>query len=397
QNLGIKAVRLNSIIEASDYLYSYTSITNYTAVDPLLGDSSHVELLAALLHQKGMYLLMDIPLSSLQTEVSDSSYGVSLAEVYPVLKYWLSLGVDGFFFPDITEYSDDPGLVEAMYKWRNVLDQFSSGSEHRVMMVPVALLEKLKSAEFTHLDHLLHLVDLIDVPVNLTGSAEMIPEVLKSATAWDSHASLPWINWNMGGIERERVAALTHHHPLGRSLLLLFFPGTITLYYGDELGLSQASQERGWSSIMHWNGGKHAGFSSVEPWQDLPEGWEDNNVEATNDTISSLTTMISARQKKVPIYINGIFDYQGDYHPIKSANYRVRHADHGLIIIDRFYPRRNQYAVVANLGPNTVNQDLSRFYFGGSVLASSHGQSGYVMFRNISLQPGEALACILDL
>ncbi|XP_045597412.1 oligo-1,6-glucosidase isoform X2 [Procambarus clarkii] len=412
QNLGIKAVRLNSIMEASDYLNNLTSITNYTAVDPLLGDSNDVKLLAALLHQKGMYLLMDMPLNSLQVTVpvmgnianeegvgnAKSIHSVSLAEVYPVLQYWLSLGVDGFFFTDITQFTSEPGLVEAMHEWRNILDRFSKGMEHKVMMVPVALLNNLKSMEFPHLDHLLQLVDLIDVPVNLTGSAETIPEVLKSATAWDSHVSLPWINWNMGGVKRERVATLTRHHPLGRALLLLFFPGTITLYYGDELGgLSQTSQARSWSTVMRWNGGKHAGFSSVKPWHDLSVGWENDNIEVQNNTISTLATMISARQEKVPIYINGIFDYEGDYHPSKAANYRVRHSDHELIIIDRFYPRRNQYAVVANLGHNTIDQDLSHFYFGGSVLASSHGQSGYVMFRNISLQPGEALACILDL
>lgn len=72
--------------------------------------------------------------------------------------------------------------------------------------------------------------------------SQVIPDVLSSATAWDSHASLPWINWNMGGIGRHRVAALADHHPLGRSLVLLFFPGTITLYYGDELDSSSASQ-----------------------------------------------------------------------------------------------------------------------------------------------------------
>lgn len=65
--------------------------------------------------------------------------------------------------------------------------------------------------------------------------------------------------------------------------------------------------------------------------------------------------------------------------------------------MDRFYPRRNQYAVVVNLGNEVINTDLSHYYFGGSVLASSHGQTGFVTFRNISLQPGEALACILDL
>ena len=72
---------------------------------------------------------------------------------------------------------------------------------------------------------------------------QTIPEVLRGATAWDSRASLPWINWNMGGTGRQRVAALTDLHPLGHSLVLLFFPGTITLYYGDELDSFSVSHQ----------------------------------------------------------------------------------------------------------------------------------------------------------
>lgn len=158
-------------------------------------------------------------------------------------------------------------------------------------------------------------------------SSQAIPEVLDKATAWDSHASLPWINWNMGGTGRLRVASLTDH-PLGRSLVLLFFPGTITLYYGDELDSFSApqvnivyetgaeiidptqgrflliicfflAQDDGWSSIMAWNNDAHAGFSSSDPWRPLNAGWEDDNIENQNYTISELSTMVSARQEKV--------------------------------------------------------------------------------------------------
>ncbi|XP_050734089.1 4F2 cell-surface antigen heavy chain-like isoform X2 [Eriocheir sinensis] len=392
QSLGVRGVRLASILKASDYLASHTAVVNYTAVDPLLGTLEDLKMLATHLHQRDMYLLMDLPLAYATAENT-----ITLAGVYPVLKHWLALGVNGFFFPDITELAGDPGLVEALHEWRNILDQYSSGMEHRVMMAPVELLDKLQADGFPHLDHLIHQLDLIDVSVNLTGPAEVIPDLLRSATAWDNHASLPWINWHMGGIGRQRVAALADLHPLGRSLVLLFFPGTITLYYGDELDSSSMSQDDDWSSIMAWNTDAHAGFSSTEPWRPLNTGWEDDNVENQNYTISVLSTMVMARQEKVPIYINGIFDYEGDYHPTKTNNYRVRFAKEDLLIMDRFYPRRNQYAVVANLGNEVINKDLSHYYFGGSVLASSHGQTGFVTFRNISLQPGEALACILDL
>ncbi|KAG0711903.1 Glucan 1,6-alpha-glucosidase [Chionoecetes opilio] len=393
QSLGVRSVRLASVLEATDYLDSHTAVANYTAVEPLLGTLEDLRALATHLHQRDMYLLMDIPLAQATGEKV-----MSLAWVSPVLKHWLALGVDGFHFPDLTQLAGDPGLVEALHGWRGILDQYSHGSEHRVMMAPVELLDTLQANTFPHLDHLIRQLDLIDVTLNLTGSAKSIPEVVKGATAWDSHASLPWINWNMGGTGKQRVASLTDLHPLGRSLVLLFLPGTITLYYGDELdSLNAAPQDNGWSSVMAWNSEAHAGFSSVDPWRPLNSGWEDDNVDDQNDTITALSTMVWARQKKVPIYINGIFDYKGDYHPTKTANYRVRHAGEDLLIMDRFFPRRNGYALVANLGDYAINKDLSHFYFGGSVLASSHGHTGFVTFHNMSLQPGEALVCILDL
>ncbi|XP_042869056.1 neutral and basic amino acid transport protein rBAT-like isoform X2 [Penaeus japonicus] len=425
KNIGIKAIRLNSVLETRDYLHSLTPVTNYTAVDPIFGSNKDLHLLAAVLHEKEMYLLMDIPLNfntspNLGADVNDTGMAVNqmkdrhlpLSHVSEGLRYWLSLGVDGFFFPDIAKFMSESELLEAMHEWRNTLDRFSHGTEHRVMMVPLGLLSNLKTANSLHLDRVLHLVDLIDAPVDLTGSAQTIPEVLNSTTAWDTHASLPWINWNMGGMRRERVHDLTNNHPLGRTFLLLFFPGTVTLYYGDEIGLSGASEAplsvgqttgmecdsgSGWASIMQWNDDVGAGFSSAKPWQSLGKGWEEANVNAQNDTIAALKAMVTARQEKVPMYINGIFDYKGDYHPTKTSNYRIRYADEDLIVIDRFFPRRNQFAIVANLGQDVLTKDLSHLYFGGSVLASSHGHSGYVKFRSISLQPGEALVCILDL
>lgn len=58
-------------------------------------------------------------------------------------------------------------------------------------------------------------------------------------------------------------------------------------------------QDDDWSSIMAWNTDAHAGFSSTEPWRPLNTGWEDDNVENQNYTISVLSTMVMARQEKV--------------------------------------------------------------------------------------------------
>lgn len=59
------------------------------------------------------------------------------------------------------------------------------------------------------------------------------------------------------------------------------------------------AQDDGWSSIMAWNNDVNAGFSSAEPWRPLNDGWEIDNVDNQNYTISVLSTMVLARQEKV--------------------------------------------------------------------------------------------------
>ena len=79
-----------------------------------------------------------------------------------------------------------------------------------------------------------------------------------------------------------------------------------------------------------------------------------------------------------------------------SLVFQLRYKDASLLILDRFYPRRQQYTVVVNLGTTTLTRDLSHYYYGGTVVASSHGKAGYIKFRQITLMPSEALVCVLD-
>ena len=99
---------------------------------------------------------------------------------------------------------------------------------------------------------------------------------------------------------------------------------------------------------------------------------------------------------QVPIYINGIFKYEGDYHPKKTTNYKIRRSAEHLLVVDRFYPRRNKYALAINLANTSHIWDLSKLYFCGNVLASSHGREGDVDFRHLELAAGEAMAFVLD-
>ncbi|XP_076037082.1 uncharacterized protein LOC143032005 isoform X4 [Oratosquilla oratoria] len=303
-------------------------------------------------------------------------------------------------FLDIEKLVSEDGLLNSMHQWRNVLDSYHRGHLDRIMMVPVGFLEKMREFEFPHLDRLITIVDLIDAPLDMSG-IEKLPERIQSVVAWDAHQSFPWINWHVATLAAGHSSpGAQHYSSIGATIFLLTLPGTVSVHYGDEINLHGPKQGKvephNWTSIMQWTDQKFAGFSTTDPWKSLSPGWDFNNVYNHNHTIEPVRQMIKLRQEKVPIYVNGIFNYEGDYHPTKSTNYKMRIARDGLVVLDRFYPRRHQYAVISNLSPQLLDADISHLYYGGAVAVSSHDKEGYLIFKNVTLAPGEGLLCILD-
>ncbi|XP_018019777.1 uncharacterized protein LOC108676237 [Hyalella azteca] len=232
---------------------------------------------------------------------------------------------------------------------------------------------------------------------------------MRGALELSTSPSSPWLMWSVGGVGRPRAS---HTSPLasnltdagsrssvGRDLLLMFLPGSASLYYGDEIDVSVPShlQSLDWAGIMAWSGSNEAGFSSHPPWLALGGLHKSYNVEALRlSSIASVSALAAHKRTEPPLYINGLFNFEGDYHPTHASNLKVRYVDDDLLILERFYPRRRQYLVVANLGHNAVTRDLSHYYYGGEVVASSHNNSGYIEFRNLQLEPSEVLVCVLD-
>ena len=127
-------------------------------------------------------------------------------------------------------------------------------------------------------------------------------------------AALPpdaWPNWVLGNHDRPRVA--TRRGPVQArvaAMLLLTLRGTPTLYYGDELGVTDVMipptlvqdprelREPGLGlgrdpvrSPMPWDGSTNAGFSTVAPWLPLNSDWPVRNVECQIQDASSILTL----------------------------------------------------------------------------------------------------------
>lgn len=120
-----------------------------------------------------------------------------------------------------------------------------------------------------------------------------------------------WTNWTMGNHDEKRLASrLPEGHERIAATLVLTLPGTPFLYYGDELGMLEASLEGkpskdpwgtnveglsrdGTRTPMQWTPGPHAGFTGpeAEPWLPVSEAHTTVNVETELADENSLLNM----------------------------------------------------------------------------------------------------------
>ena len=118
-----------------------------------------------------------------------------------------------------------------------------------------------------------------------------------------------WRNWVVGNHDQERVASRARQERARIMQMLLFtLPGTLTCYYGDELGMTNgeiapdevrdpmALNEPGAAKTrdvartpMLWDESPGAGFTSGRPWLPVSSGHKGLSVEAQlRDPISFL-------------------------------------------------------------------------------------------------------------
>ena len=53
-----------------------------------------------------------------------------------------------------------------------------------------------------------------------------------------------------------------------------------------------------------------------------------------------VTAMAHEKRQQPPLFVNGLFEYSGDFTPRKNDNYKARYMDAELLAVERFYPRR---------------------------------------------------------
>jgi glycosidase len=316
------------------------------------------------------------------------------AAMYEVMRFWFDRGVDGFRidvlwhmikaadFPDNPpnpayqrtmgdmhrvlqlHSADQPEVHGIAADMRAIADDYGTkGRGERVLIgeiyLPVDRLVQYYGRERAGV-HLPFNFQLIDAPWEARAIATLIA---------DYEAALPpggWPNWVLGNHDRPRIATKRGQAQARvAAMLLLTLRGTPTLYYGDELGLSDVAiplaqvqdprelREPGLGlgrdpvrTPMPWDASDNTGFTTARPWLLVNADWPTRNVARMTVEPQSILTLyrrLLALRRTHPALSIGSFallDAEGDI-----LAYERRHGAERLI-------------VALNLGPRTQRLEL---------------------------------------
>ena len=147
---------------------------------------------------------------------------------------------------------------------------------------------------------------------------EMVTDVERDYL-WSTYAANPRTRINLG--IRRRLAPLMDNDRRKIELmnsLLMSFPGTPIIYYGDEIGMGDnvyLGDRDGVRTPMQWTSDRNGGFSRCDPSKlylpmisDPVYGYQAVNVEAQSRSLSSLLSMmkrIIAVRRSTPVFGRG--------------------------------------------------------------------------------------------
>jgi alpha-glucosidase len=252
-------------------------------------------------------------------------------------------------------------------------------------------------------------LDELHIPFNFSflgvrWNAQTIRHIVEA-----SEAVLPaeaWPNYVLGNHDEPRVASrFGTRQARVAMLLLLTLRGMPTMYYGDELGMSnvmipperiQDPQEKNVPGLglgrdpartpMQWNASPHAGFCppTVEPWLPIAADYKQVNVAVEREEPSSMLTLtrtlLALRRSRAALH-------RGSYHSLESSSkdcfVYLRQFDNERLMIALNFSEEPQLMRVAELGEGQL------------LLSTALNRAGPINLEALQLQGHEG--CIIEL
>jgi len=325
------------------------------------------------------------------------------AAMHDVLRFWLRRGVDGFRVdvlwnlikddqwrdnPPNPDYrlaqnphdsqiplytTDRPEVQEVMAGLRRVTDEFHD----RVLIGEIYLpVERLVAYYGVSLEgvQLPFNFQLLQAPWNARGIAQLIDEY---------EGKLPpggWPNWVLGNHDKPRIASRVGvDQARVAAMLLLTLRGTPTLYYGDELGMSNVPIapdrvhdpfEKNVPGLglgrdpcrtpMQWDGSVNAGFSTAEPWLPVSDDYTVVNVESEDADPESILTLyrrLLALRRAHPALS------AGKYEPVAMTGHLLAYVREA---------RQERFFVALNFGADPYELSLETLAGAGRIVLSTY-------------------------
>jgi maltose alpha-D-glucosyltransferase / alpha-amylase len=287
-----------------------------------------------------------------------------------VMKRWLDAGVDGFRLDaipylcerdgtsnenlpethsivkklraEVDAYSKNKVLLAEANQWPEDVQEYFGQSDECHMAYHFPLMPRIYMAIAQ--EDRFPITDILrqtpDIPPScqwalfLRDHDELTLEMVTDAERdylWSTYANDPRARSNLG--IRRRLAPLMDNDRRKIELmnsLLLSFPGTPIIYYGDEIGMGDniyLGDRNGVRTPMQWTPDRNSGFSRADPAKlyappnmDPIYGYEAVNVEAQSRSLSSL---LSATKKLISVRKSTLAFGRGSMTFVRSANRAV--------------------------------------------------------------------------
>lgn len=416
EELGVSAIRLNSIFPAQHYPDHFEQITDLKRIAPPLGTEVDLANLKNKLHSRNMSLILDLPLLPLIKKldpVYDASYKNQTVrwscdetnciqrhedtlntknEILDTMRFWLAKGIDGFYVKFLENFNDDPYLIPNIRLWKAAL-----GAD-RILMVSSQVFEQLDGDDAKELAQQVDLVDVfVDIKNGSQYMADQVRTILTSPVLGPGVG--PWIQWSLGGVTERRLSQeMSSNASLAASIAQFMLPGTVNLFYGDEIALqasgntlsadNQDTKHLHHLAPMLWRSGEQFTKPTTLPWISPATGASFSHFEV-------IQKMIELRKNSPTIYLNAAAK---DKAPVLTTYIRYNKRD--VFILERWFPRRNSFVSISNFGKEKLTLDLSAMFYSGTVTighgADAEGPSEKILFRDFHIGPYETIIAKLD-
>ncbi|XP_063158907.1 amino acid transporter heavy chain SLC3A1 isoform X2 [Candoia aspera] len=365
QYLNVKTVWITSFYKSPLKDFGY-GIEDFQDIDPIFGTMKDFEDLVAAIHDKGLKVIMDLipnhtsdkhkwfQLSRNRTgKYTDYYIWHDCAHVngtttppnnWDIIQFWLGKGVDGFsistvkFLLEATHLRDEPqvnktlppdnitayselyhdytttqvGMHDIVRSFRHTMNKFSSEpGRYRFMATEAAE----SNIEETMMYYGTSFIQEADFPVNLylmNMEAVSGNDISELIGLWMKNMPQgKWPNWMAGDSNTARISSRIGKEYINViNMLLLTLPGTPVSYYGEEIGMEDATSETELfpeKSPMQWDDSPHAGFSEGNStWMAVNPDYLNINVKIqqnhTTSTLNLYRELNSLRSNELPIH-----------------------------------------------------------------------------------------------